>query len=244
MTGVLVVTGGSRGIGAEIAKLAAERGWSVLTTYAERREPAEAVVREIVAKGGKAATMQADTGIEADIPRIFDTAEELFGPVTGLVNNAGMNGGPAPLMDIEVAEIRRLLEVNVLGCILCAREAVRRMARSRGGHGGAIVNIGSVAARLGSANERVHYSASKGAILSFTQGFGREVIKEGVRVNCISPGLINTEMNPVERQARILPVVPIGRVAEPIEVARAVLFLLSSEASYIAGTELTVSGGR
>ena len=244
MTGVLVVTGGSRGIGAEIAKLAAERGWSVLTTYAERREPAEAVVREIVAKGGKAATMQADTGIEADIPRIFDTAEELFGPVTGLVNNAGMNGGPAALMDIEVAEIRRLLEVNVLGCILCAREAVRRMARSRGGQGGAIVNIGSVAARLGSANERVHYSASKGAILSFTQGFGREVIKEGVRVNCISPGLINTEMNPIERQARVLPAVPIGRVAEPIEVARAVLFLLSSEASYIAGTELTVSGGR
>jgi NAD(P)-dependent dehydrogenase (short-subunit alcohol dehydrogenase family) len=244
MTGVLVVTGGSRGIGAEVAKLAAERGWSVLTTYAERREPAEAVVREIVASGGKAATMQADTGIEADISRIFDKAEELFGPVTGLVNNAGLNGGPAPLMDLEIAEIRRLIEVNVLGCILCAREAVRRMARSRGGQGGAIVNLGSVAARLGSANERVHYSASKGAILSFTQGLGREAIKEGVRVNCISPGLTDTEMNPAERQARILPVLPIGRVAEPIEIARAVLFMLSSEASYITGAELTVSGGR
>jgi len=244
MSGVLVVTGGSRGIGADVAKLAAERGWSVLTTYAERREPAEAVVRAIVASGGKAATIQADTGIDADIPRIFDTAEKLFGPVTGLVNNAGVNGGPAPLMDLEIAEIRRLIEVNVLGCMLCAREAVRRMAKSRGGQGGVIVNLGSVAARLGSANERVHYAASKGAILSFTQGLGREAIKDGVRVNCVSPGLTDTEMNPADRQARLLPALPIGRVAEPIEVARAILFLLSSEASYITGTELTVSGGR
>ena len=142
------------------------------------------------------------------------------------------------------AEIRRLIDVNVVGTILCAREAVRRMAKDRGGNGGAIVNLGSVSARLGSAHERVHYSASKGAMVSFTQGLGREAIKQGVRVTCVSPGLTDTEMNPPDRLARVLPVVPIGRVAEPIEIARAILFLLSPEASYITGTELTVSGGR
>ncbi len=244
MGDVLVVTGGSRGIGAATATLAAERGWSVLTTYVERREPAEAVVQAIRDKGGRAATIQADTSLEADVVRIFDTATEMFGPVTGLVNNAGTNGGPSDLADMDVSEIRRLIEVNVLGCILCAREAVRRMSRDRGGQGGAIVNLGSVSARLGSAHERVHYSASKGAILSFTQGLGREVVRQGVRVTCVSPGLTDTEMNPAERQARVLPAVPIGRVAEPVEIARAILFLLSPEASYISGTELTVSGGR
>ncbi len=244
MGDVLIVTGGSRGIGAATAKLAAERGWSVLTTYIERREPAEAVIREITAAGGRAATIQANTSIEADIVRMFDTATELFGPVTGLVNNAGLNGGPSNLADMDVAEIRRLIDVNVVGTILCAREAVRRMARDRGGNGGAIVNLGSVSARLGSPHERVHYSASKGAMVSFTQGLGREAIKQGVRVTCVSPGLTDTEMNPADRQARVLPVVPIGRVAEPIEIARAILFLLSPEASYITGTELTVSGGR
>jgi NAD(P)-dependent dehydrogenase (short-subunit alcohol dehydrogenase family) len=244
MADVLIVTGGSRGIGAATAKLAAGRGWSVLTTYIERRAPAEAVVAEIVAAGGRAATIQADTSVEADVIRMFDTATEMFGPVTGLVNNAGLNGGPSDLADLDTAEIRRLIEVNVTGPILCAREAVRRMSRDRGGRGGAIVNLGSVAARLGSAHERVHYAASKGAILSFTQGLGREVIRQGVRVTCVSPGLTDTEMNPAERQARVLPVVPIGRVAEPVEIAQAILFLLSPEASYITGTELTVSGGR
>ncbi len=244
MNNVLIVTGGSRGIGAATAKLAAERGWSVLTTYVERREPAEAVISEITASGGRAATIQADTTIEADVVRIFDTATAMFGPVTGLVNNAGLNGGPSNLADMDVAEIRRLIDVNVVGTILCAREAVRRMALNRGGNGGAIVNLGSVSARLGSAHERVHYSASKGAMVSFTQGLGREAIKQGVRVTCVSPGLTDTEMNPADRQARVLPVVPIGRVAEPIEIARAILFLLSPEASYITGTELTVSGGR
>ena len=244
MGDVLIVTGGSRGIGAATAKLAAERGWSVLTTYIERQAPAEAVVQAITAAGGRAATIRADTAIEADVTRMFDTATQMFGPVTGLVNNAGMNGGPFDLADMDVAEIRRLIDINVTGCILCAREAVRRMALNRGGQGGAIVNLGSVAARLGSAHERVHYAASKGAILSFTQGLGREAIKQGVRVNCVSPGLTDTEMNPADRQARVLPIVPIGRVADPIEIAKAILFLLSPEASYIAGTELTVSGGR
>jgi NAD(P)-dependent dehydrogenase (short-subunit alcohol dehydrogenase family) len=244
MSGVVIVTGASRGIGAATARLAAERGWSVLTSYIERREPAETVVREIVEAGGRAATMQADTTREQDVRRLFDTAEEKFGPVTGLVNNAGMNGGPADFVDVPVAELRRLIDINLFGCMLCAREAILRMATDRGGQGGAIVNLGSVSARLGSAGERVHYSASKGAIVSFTQGLGREVIKQGVRVNCISPGLTETEMNPAARIARVAPTVPIGRAAQPIEVARAILFLLSPDASYITGTELTVSGGR
>jgi NAD(P)-dependent dehydrogenase (short-subunit alcohol dehydrogenase family) len=244
MSGVLIITGGSRGIGAATARLAAERGWSVLTSYLERREPAEAVVQEIKTAGGRAATIQADTSREQDVLRLFDTAEAQFGPVTGLVNNAGMNGGPSFFADTPVAELRRLIDINVIGSMLCAREALLRMGRDRGGQGGVIVNLGSVSARLGSAGERVHYSASKGAILSFTQGLGREAIKQGVRVNCISPGVTETEMNPPERLARVVPAVPIGRVAEPIEIARAILFLLSPEASYITGAELTVSGGR
>jgi len=244
VSGVLVVTGGSRGIGAATAKLAAERGWSVLTTYVERREPAEAVIADITRAGGTAATMQADTGLEADIPCIFERAEQSFGPLTGLVNNAGLNGGPSDLADMSTSEIRRLVEVNILGPMLCAREAVRRMARNRGGQGGVIVNLGSVSARLGSAHERVHYSASKGAMLSFSQGLGREAVEQGVRVVCVSPGLTNTEMNPSDRQARILPSLPIGRVADPVEIARVILFVLSPEASYLTGTEITVSGGR
>lgn len=244
MNDVVIITGGSRGIGAATARLAAERGWCVLTSYLDRREPAEAVVREIVEAGGRAETMQADTTREEDVRRLFDAAEKTFGPVTGLVNNAGMNGGPSSFVDTPVAELRRLIDINLVGSMLCAREAILRMATDRGGKGGAIVNLGSVAARLGSAGERVHYSASKGAIVSFTQGLGREAIKHGVRVTCVSPGVTETEMNPAARIARVLPAIPIGRVAQPIEIAQAILFLLSREASYITGTELTVSGGR
>jgi NAD(P)-dependent dehydrogenase (short-subunit alcohol dehydrogenase family) len=244
MNKVLIITGGSRGIGAATAKLAAQRGWNVMTTYIERREPAETVVNEIRAKGGHAATMQVNTSLEEDVQQLFDATEMQFGPVTGLVNNAGMNGGPATLVNIPVDEIRRLIDINIFGCILCAREAVKRMSTNRGGKGGAIVNIGSVAARLVSAGERVHYSASKGAIVSFSQGLGREAIKEGVRVNCVSPGLTETEMNPPERIARVVPAVPMGRIGQPSEIANAILFLLSDEASYITGAELTVSGGR
>jgi NAD(P)-dependent dehydrogenase (short-subunit alcohol dehydrogenase family) len=178
------------------------------------------------------------------VRKLFDETERRFGPITGLVNNAGMNGGPATLLDTPIEELRRLIDINVFGCMLCAKEAVSRMAKSRGGQGGAIVNLGSVSARLGSAGERVHYSASKGAILSFTQGLGREAVKEGVRVNCVSPGVTETEMNPPERLARIVPIVPMGRVGQPIEIARVILFLLSDEASYVTGTEVTVSGGR
>lgn len=244
MSGVLIITGGSRGIGAATAKLAAQRGWRVVTSYLERREPAEAVIHDIAAAGGEAITIQADTTREADVQRLFDAAEARFGRITGLVNNAGMNGGPAPLAELPVAELRLMLDINILGCMLCAQEAVRRMATDRGGEGGAIVNLGSVAAMLGSAGERVHYAASKGAIVSFTKGLAKEVIRSGVRVNCVSPGLTETEMNPPDRLQKLVPTVPIGRAAEPMEIARTILFLLSSEASYIVGENVTVSGGR
>ncbi len=244
MSKLLIITGGSRGIGAATARLAAQRGWDVALTYLERREPAEAVVAEIEAAGGKAMAIQADTSIEADVVRLFDTAEARFGRVAGLVNNAGINGGPTTVADLSTEELRRLIDINVVGCILCAREAVRRMSTERGGQGGAIVNLGSVAAQHGSAFERVHYSASKGAIVAMTNGLAKEVARVGIRVNCVSPGLTVTEMNPTERIARILPTIPIGRTADPEEIARPILFLLSDEASYVVGINVTAGGGR
>jgi len=244
VSGVLVITGASRGIGAATARLAAARGWRVLGTYLERREPAEAVAEDIRAAGGEAAMIQADTAIEADVTRIFDEAERRFGPVTGLVNNAGINGGPTTVADLSTEELRRLVDTNVIGAFLAAREAVRRMATDRGGRGGAIVNLGSVAAVRGSPGERVHYAASKGAVVSMTIGLAHEVARLGIRVNAVSPGLTETEMNPAARLARLVPTVPIGRVADPEEVARVILFLLSEEASYVLGVNVTVSGGR
>jgi NAD(P)-dependent dehydrogenase (short-subunit alcohol dehydrogenase family) len=244
MTGVLVITGASRGIGAATARLAAARGWRVVGSYKERQGPAEEVVAAIAAAGGEAIAVQADTSREDDVLRLFDTAEQRFGPVTGLVNNAGVNGGPVRLADMSTAELREMIDTNVFGAFLCAREAVRRMATDRGGPGGAIVNMGSVAERLGSPGERVHYAASKGAVIAMTTGLGREVARYGVRVNCVSPGLTETEMNPADRLARLVPSVPIGRVAAPDEIARTILFLLSDEASYMTGVNVTVSGGR
>jgi NAD(P)-dependent dehydrogenase (short-subunit alcohol dehydrogenase family) len=244
MTGVLLITGGSRGIGAATAKLAAERGYKVVLSYLERRESADAVVAAIAASGGEAITVQADTAVEADVTRLFEAAQTRFGPVTAVVNNAGMNGGPSTVADLDPAELRRLLDINVTGVFLVAAEAIRRMATDRGGAGGAIVNIGSVAAALGSPGERVHYAASKGAVVSMTIGLAKEVIRSGIRVNCVSPGLTETEMNPQDRLDRLVPTVPIGRVGDPAEIARAILFLLSPEASYIVGVNVTVSGGR
>ncbi len=244
MSKLLIITGGSRGIGAATARLAATRGWDVALTYLERREPAEAVVAEIEAAGGKAMAIQADTSVEADVVRLFDTAEARFGRVAGLVNNAGINGGPTTVADLSTEELRRLIDINVIGCFLCAREAVRRMATDRGGQGGVIVNLGSVAVQHGSAFERVHYSASKGAIVAMTNGLAKEVARVGIRVNCVSPGLTVTEMNPEDRIARILPSIPIGRTADPEEIARPILFLLSDEASYVVGINVTAGGGR
>ncbi len=244
MTGTLVITGASRGIGAATARLAASRGWRVVGSYLERREPAEAVVAEITAAGGQAIAVQADTSIEADVTRLFDTAEQRFGPITGLVNNAGINGGPVSVADMSTVELRAMIDTNIFGAFLCARAAVQRMATDRGGRGGAIVNLGSVAARLGSPGERVHYAASKGAVISMSHGLAKEVIRNGIRVNCVSPGLTETEMNPADRLAKLIPNVPIGRVGGPDEIARVILFLLSDESSYMVGVDVTVSGGR
>jgi NAD(P)-dependent dehydrogenase (short-subunit alcohol dehydrogenase family) len=244
MAEVIVITGGSRGIGAATAKLAAERGYKVVLSYLERRKAADAVVAAIAAAGGEALAVQADTAVEADVTRLFDAAEQRFGPVTAVVNNAGMNGGPSTVADLDTTELRRLFDINVIGVFLVAREAVRRMATDRGGAGGAIVNVGSVAAVRGSPGERVHYAASKGAVISMTTGLAYEVARSGIRVNCVSPGLTETEMNPADRLARIVPTVPLGRVGDPAEIARTILFLLSSESSYVVGVNLTVSGGR
>ena len=242
--GVLIVTGGSRGIGGATAKHAAQRGWKVVTNYASRGEEAEAVVRDIKAAGGQAVTMQADMSSEADVKRLFDTAEKTFGPVTGLVNNAAINGGTSKFIDVPPADIRRLFDINVIGVMLCCQEAIRRMTTDRGGKGGVIVNVGSIGARMGSPNERVHYAASKGAIASFTIGLAKEVISSGIRVNCVSPGTTITEMNSPERIARIAPTIPIQRAADPEELARVILFMLSPESSYVLGVDIAVSGGR
>lgn len=243
MDKVLIVTGGSRGIGAAVASGAAAQGWTVVLSYVSRADRAAAVVRDIIAAGGRAVAVQADSAREADVARLFDEAAK-HGRIAGLVNNAAVNGDPVRLADLDPAEFRALFELDVTGVFLCATEAVRRMSTARGGAGGAIVNIGSVAARLGAAGERVHYAAAKAAVIAMSHGLALEVAREGIRVNCVSPGLFATDMNPAERLARLVPSIPIGRVGQPEELANAVLFMLSDAASYMVGTEVTVSGGR
>jgi len=243
MDKVLIVTGGSRGIGAAVARGAAAQGWTVVLSYLARVVEAEAVVRDITAAGGHALAVQADVAREDDVARLFDEAAR-HGRIAGLVNNAGINGTPVRVADLAPADLRGMFATNVTGVFLCAAEAVRRMSTARGGEGGAIVNIGSVAVRLGAAGERVHYAATKAAVVAMSHGLALEVAREGIRVNCVNPGLFATEMNPPERVARLTPTIPIGRVGAPDELANVVLFLLSDAASYVVGTEVTVSGGR
>jgi NAD(P)-dependent dehydrogenase (short-subunit alcohol dehydrogenase family) len=240
----VIVTGGSRGLGAAMCRKLGALGYPVAVNYASNVAAAEAVVREITEAGGRAQAFAGDVSDEADVARLFASAEQALGPLGALVNNAGIVGGSFPLADLDVARLHRTFAINVFGTILCAREAVRRLSTARGGAGGAIVNLSSVAARLGGPGELVHYAASKGAIDSFTLGLAREVAAEGIRVNAVAPGLIETEMNPPERLARLVPVVPIRRVGQPEEIAEAVAWLLSPAASYVVGTILTVSGGR
>lgn len=242
--GNIVVTGGSRGLGAAIARKLAALGHPVVVNYASNHAAADAVVHSIIASGGKAAAIGGDVADEAAVLHLFKAAEAVFGPITGLVNSAGITGGATRFADLTAEALNRTLAVNVTGSILCAREAVRRMSTRRGGHGGGIVNFSSAAARLGGPGELVHYAASKGAIESFTVGLAREVAEEGIRVNAVAPGLIDTEMNPPERLARLVPSVPIRRAGQPEEVAEAVAWLLSDAASYVTGTTITVSGGR
>jgi NAD(P)-dependent dehydrogenase (short-subunit alcohol dehydrogenase family) len=246
--GTLVVTGGSRGIGAAIARLAGERGFSVAVNYATARAEAEAIVEQIVSAGGQACAIQADVAREEDIVRLFETAERELGPIKALVNNAAITGGFARVESVTASTLAQVMAVNVTGAILCAREAVRRMSTRHGGTGGSIVNISSRAAHTGSAGEWVHYAASKGAIDSFTIGLAREVAIEGIRVNAVAPGLIETGLHAAngapDRLDRLQSIIPMQRPGTAIEVAEAVLWLLSPAASYTTGAILEVGGGR
>jgi NAD(P)-dependent dehydrogenase (short-subunit alcohol dehydrogenase family) len=245
---LLIVTGGGRGIGAATARLAARRGYAIAVNYAENEVAASAVVREIEQGNGRAIAIQADVSNEKDVLQLFETAEKTLGRVAALVNNAGITGGFSRFEDLTAQILDRVLSVNVTGAMLCAREAVRRMSSRRGGAGGAIVNISSRAAQLGGPGEWIHYAASKGAIDTLTIGLAKEVAGEGIRVNAVAPGLIETDLHAAAgepgRPQRMAPGIPLARPGLPEEVAEAVVWLLSTSARYITGAILPVSGGR
>jgi NAD(P)-dependent dehydrogenase (short-subunit alcohol dehydrogenase family) len=246
--GVLVVTGASRGIGAATALLGARMGYGVCVNYVRNRAAAELVVAAIVAEGGRALAIQADVGQQDEVTRLFETVDERLGTVTALVNNAGVLETQCRVEDLDEVRLLRILRTNVLGTVLPSREAVRRMSTTHGGQGGAIVNLSSVAARLGAPGEYVDYAASKAAVDTFTKGLALEVAAEGIRVNAVRPGIILTDIHASGgepgRPARLASSLPLGRAGRPDEVAEAIVWLLSDAASYVTGTILDVSGGR
>ena len=248
MSKILLITGASRGIGAATARLAADHGYDVCVNYANNRDEADGVVADIKSKGQKAIAVQADVGQEADVLRLFQTIDEQLGTLDAFFNNAGVIGLAERVDELTEANIERMLRINVTGSLLCAREAVRRMSTKHGGKGGSIVNMSSAAARLGGANGLIHYATSKGAIETFTKGFAEEVGREGIRVNAVRPGIIETDIHDdtgvPDRVAKLGPGVPMGRSGTPEEVAEAVLWLLSDSASYVTGTYVDISGGR
>lgn len=247
MSRVVIVTGGSRGIGAATAVLAAERGYGVCVNYRKDREAADKVVRAIEAIGRKALAVRADVSEEGEVAGLFRAAESL-GTIVGLVNNAGILEQQMRVEAMDAARLERILRTNVIGSFLCAREAVLRMSTKRGGQGGAIVNVSSAAARWGSPGEYVDYAASKGAIDTFTLGLAQEVADEGVRVNAVRPGIIDTEIHAAGgdpgRVERLKTKVPMQRGGRPDEVAQAILWLLSEDASFTTGALVDIAGGR
>jgi NAD(P)-dependent dehydrogenase (short-subunit alcohol dehydrogenase family) len=247
MDSVAIVTGGSRGIGRATALAAASHGYRVVVGYASNKNAADEVVAKIEASNGKAMAVKCDVGDEADILALFEQADA-FGKLGALVNNAGVVDMTARVDEMSAARLTRMMNVNIVGSILCAREAVKRMSSKHGGSGGVIVNISSVAATLGSPAQYVDYAASKGAIDTFTVGLAREVSAEGIRVNAIRPGLIDTDIHASggepDRAQRLAHMVPMKRVGTADEIANAVVWLMSDDASYVTGTIVDVSGGR
>ncbi len=247
-TGTLIVTGGSRGIGAACAFLAAKKGYKVAVNYASNEAAAKDVVTGIRSNGGEAIAVQGDVAVEGDILKIFRQAADQLGPITGLVNNAGVLDQEARLDSINTDRISRIIAVNVIGSMICAREAVKAMSTKFGGNGGAIVNLSSIAAVLGAPALGVDYAASKGAIDSFTIGLAREVAGEGIRVNAVRPGIIDTEIHASfgipDRVEKMKHAVPMQRGGTAGEVADVILWLMSNKASYVTGSIVDISGGR
>jgi NAD(P)-dependent dehydrogenase (short-subunit alcohol dehydrogenase family) len=248
MSKVILITGGSRGIGRATAVLAGQRGWWVGVNYVGNEQAADETVAAVEAAGGRAVAIRGDVAVEADVLAIFDVTQGAFGRLDGLVNNAGIVAPGLPLAEMSAERMRRVFNTNVFGAYLCAREAARRLSRSRGGQGGAIVNLSSAAARLGAPNEYVDYAGSKGAIDTLTIGLAKELGPEGVRVNGVRPGLIATEIHASggkpDRAAVMGATTPLGREGTAEEVAEAIVWLLSDAASYVTGALLDVSAGR
>ncbi|MDP8919605.1 MAG: glucose 1-dehydrogenase [Pseudomonadota bacterium] len=246
---VVLITGGSRGIGAAVAQLAASRGYDVAITYRSEQEAAEQVLASCRATGAAAVACQGDVAVEADVIRMFNEAEAALGAISHVVNNAGITGRSSPLEQASADTIRTCIDVNVLGALWVAREAARRLPKGPSDKAKTIINISSVAASLGSPNEYVWYAASKGAIDSLTIGLAKELAGEGIRVNAVSPGMTKTDIHERSTQdpgrlERLRPHIPLNRIGEPDEIAEAVLFLISDAASYITGANIPVSGGR
>lgn len=248
MNPTLLITGGSRGIGAATALLAAQQGYAVAVNYTANSLAADEVVRQIRAAGGNAITVQADVGVEVQVMAMFEKIDAKLGRLTALVNNAGVVDVAARVDEMSGERLRRMFDINVLGSFWCAREAIKRMSTRHGASGGAIVNMSSAAARLGGAGQYVDYAASKGAIDTFTIGLSKEVAAEGIRVNAVRPGIIETEIHASggqpDRVRQMAPLVPMQRAGSALEVAQAIMWLLSDASSYTTGTLLDVAGGR